>query len=76
MKYLALILFCLWVLSRALGAQEPAASFAERFVGAAVACTRQSISLHQGRLLEFFAKMPEKMARKNWTGELRRKAIS
>jgi uncharacterized protein YijF (DUF1287 family) len=35
MKYLALILFCLWVLSRALGAQEPAASFAERFVGAA-----------------------------------------
>jgi len=36
MKYLALILFCLWVLSRALGAQEPAArSFAERFVEAA-----------------------------------------
>jgi hypothetical protein len=35
MKYLALILFCLWVLSRALGAQEPAvASFAERFVEA------------------------------------------
>lgn len=36
MKYLALILFCLWVLSRALGAQEPSAdSFAERFVEAA-----------------------------------------
>ncbi len=37
MKYLALILFCLWVLSHVLGAQETAdpAGFADRFVKAA-----------------------------------------